>query len=207
MSTGPAGFLKIVDDGDKHVGQRAVIVRRVCRFLRQRDVSGLRDEPLEIRVGDGEAVHPEAVDAHPMRRRLFRVGAVRAHQELAAGNPDHIRGGRLIVRRTGSGSPGVRATTFVGIGQRYHSLPLFRDSDGVNRSLAGGSSCPKATSIPDIPSAQTIARQEWFCVPFRCYSYVTCQLTAASAACHPWLPDRVPIAGRQHFLAPQGRPS
>ena len=66
-----------------------------------------RDEGAELRVGDFGRVHPEAVNLHLVLRRLVgpskRIG--RAHDELAAGNPEHAhwcvdgRNGRVLRRR------------------------------------------------------------------------------------------------------------
>src|SRR5260370_865950 len=52
-------------------------------------MSGRRDETLELAVGDGASVHPEAVDCHLVGWRLLRVVVVGTHEEAAAGNPEH----------------------------------------------------------------------------------------------------------------------
>src|SRR5688572_17297845 len=59
-------------------------------------MSGFGDESLEIAVGHREGIHPEAIDAHAMRRRFLGIMAVRAHHESAAWNPGHagMRGRR-----------------------------------------------------------------------------------------------------------------
>jgi hypothetical protein len=59
------------------------------RALRISDISGRRDEPGKFGIGDGVFVHPEAVDDGRTRRPLFSIETVRAHQKIAAGDPDH----------------------------------------------------------------------------------------------------------------------
>src|SRR5262245_28470702 len=53
------------------------------------------DEPCEALVRYGRAVHPEAINGDAMNRPFFRIVPVRSHSERAAGNPEHVGGGRL----------------------------------------------------------------------------------------------------------------
>src|SRR5690606_23918953 len=64
------------------------------RALGHGDVSGRGNEGGELAVGHRGLVHLEGRDPDPVRRRLLGVVAVRAHQELAAGDAAHT-GGRL----------------------------------------------------------------------------------------------------------------
>ena len=70
--------------------QRAGVVLRVGRNLRERDVACRLDKFAKLQVGDRSGVHPEAVDRHPMDGRFLGVMLVRAHREGAAGNPNHV---------------------------------------------------------------------------------------------------------------------
>ena len=77
--------------GIEHVRQRAGIILRIGRDLREGLVAGRLDELLELPVRHRRAVDPEAVDRHAMARRFLRIMIVGAHAERAAGNPDHVR--------------------------------------------------------------------------------------------------------------------
>jgi hypothetical protein len=65
------------------------IILRIGLDLGNGDVPGCPYEFLELPVRHGIAVHPEAIHRDAMRRRLFRIVAIRSHAECAAGNPDH----------------------------------------------------------------------------------------------------------------------
>ena len=74
-------------------------------------------ELFELRVGDGRAIDPEAVDAHAMGRRLFRVMPAGAHPE----RPTRIQ--------TGSSAspmgPPAMATSPAGISVDGRAAPLI----------------------------------------------------------------------------------
>src|SRR4051795_10312313 len=59
-------------------------------------MAGCVDELLELPVGHGRAVNPEAVDSDAMARRLFGIMMVRTHAKGSAGNEDHLAALQII---------------------------------------------------------------------------------------------------------------
>src|SRR5262245_2323088 len=83
-------LLEYYRSGYKQLGLSAWVVRSVRRTLRQRDVASGLDKALELGVGDGVRIHPEALDRNCMCGRFLWIMMVRAHQEGATGDPYHI---------------------------------------------------------------------------------------------------------------------
>src|SRR3954447_18602124 len=59
-------------------------------------MAGCVDELLELPVGHGRAVNPEAVDSDAMARRLLGIMMVRTHAKGSAGNEDHLAALQVI---------------------------------------------------------------------------------------------------------------
>src|SRR3954447_25777979 len=59
-------------------------------------MAGCVDELLELPVGHGRAVNPEAVDSDAMARRLLGIMMVRTHAKGSAGNEDHLAALQII---------------------------------------------------------------------------------------------------------------
>jgi hypothetical protein len=53
-------------------------------------MAGCVDELLELPVGHGRAVYPEAVDSNAMARRFLGIMMVGSHAKGSAGNEDHL---------------------------------------------------------------------------------------------------------------------
>ena len=68
----------------------ARIVVGVRGNLGERHVPRRIHERLEERVGHRRAIHPEAVDGHPMDGTLLRIVILGTHLERPAGDPHHI---------------------------------------------------------------------------------------------------------------------
>ena len=68
--------------------RRAREVGGIHRALRDGDVARAADEPCEALVGHGHRLDREAVDRHPVGRRLLRVVGVGAHHEGASRQGD-----------------------------------------------------------------------------------------------------------------------
>lgn len=81
----------------QHVRQGAGIVLWIGVLLRDGDIIRRVDERTELPVCDRRPVDPEAVDRHPVHRSLLGIMIIRAHPEGAAGNPDHIRIGNVLL--------------------------------------------------------------------------------------------------------------
>jgi hypothetical protein len=60
-------------------------------------VTGGANEFLELPVGDRGPIDPETIHSDAMNRSLFGIMLIRSHAKRAAGDPDHIRGHRLVV--------------------------------------------------------------------------------------------------------------
>ena len=97
----PCRLAKDERAGDEQVGVGVRVERRVERPLAEGHVAGLPHEAAELRSGHRPLVHPEAVHSDAMYGPLFWIEVLRAHPELARGNPAHVlerwRAGRLCV--------------------------------------------------------------------------------------------------------------
>jgi hypothetical protein len=63
------------------------VQRGVERPLGDGHIAGLLDEPPELADRHGPLVDPKVLGLDPPDRRLLRIGILRAHRELAAGQP------------------------------------------------------------------------------------------------------------------------
>ena len=70
----------------------AEVVGGVGRPFRPRYVARRFHEPAELRHRYRVLIDPEPVDGDVMDGALFGVKILRSHQELAAGDPDHVFG-------------------------------------------------------------------------------------------------------------------
>ena len=66
------------------------VILGVWRDLSEGDVTGRVNELAELIVGDGRAVHPEAVDPRAMSRSFLATVVVRFHAESTTGNTDRF---------------------------------------------------------------------------------------------------------------------
>lgn len=82
---------------ENHMRQRVRVIPWIGSDFREGDMAGRLDERLELPVGDGRAVDPEAVDPDSMRGRFFGIVPVRPHPELAARDEDHGVAGRGVL--------------------------------------------------------------------------------------------------------------
>jgi hypothetical protein len=75
--------------GEEHIGLGVGVLSGVGRLLGSCHVAGVLYESQELEVGHWALVDPEALDRHLADRRLFRVMALRAHDEGAARDRHH----------------------------------------------------------------------------------------------------------------------
>ena len=86
----PRGLAEHHGVGCEQLGLRSRIVGGIGRLFGERHVVGGVDEALELGVGDGVDIHPEAVHVHLVRRRFLGVVGIGSHQEDASGDPGHV---------------------------------------------------------------------------------------------------------------------
>ena len=127
-------------DGRRHEHRRSALIVSVGWPFRER-TTGRLDEALELGVGDGVGIHPEAPDRDLVCRGFFRIVAVRSHEEGAIGDPDHA-GARGSVHEAMMECPAVIAHR--ANGQRPLPFGAMRQALTRPSCLPGAPSWPTA---------------------------------------------------------------
>jgi hypothetical protein len=86
------GHMKNEGPGSREFRLRARVQSEIERPFGNRNVARDGDEGSELGIGHRIDIHPEAVDAHGVRRTFLRIVPIRPHANGAAWNPNHTHG-------------------------------------------------------------------------------------------------------------------